>query len=114
MYSFVATANRNRDIEKILTFEGQTETVQWDLSPWEADNSAVSSVSYEVKNGSASVSNESLSSSVASFTVTTSQSGKSLIKITLTTSGNEVGILHLEVYSRDPQVITEDYGFEYR
>lgn len=114
MYEFVATANRNRDIEKILLFEGQTEKVQWNLEPWEDDNSAVSSVNWEVKNGDASVGNEALASSIMSATITCTQSGKSLIKITLTTSGNEVGILHLEVYCRDPQVVTEDYGFEYR
>lgn len=112
MYTFYVTANRNREIDKVLMFEGQTDTVQFDLSPWEADNGTVSSVSWEVKSGSASIANESLSSSIASATITTSSSGKSLVKVTLTTSGNNVGILYAEIFARDPEVVVVE-GNEY-
>ena len=113
MYSFVVTNNRNRDIERVLAFEGQSQVVEFDLSPWEDVNGSVTAVTWTLKSGSAGISSESLSSSVASALITTNQSGRSMIKVSLT-AGSNTEILHFEVFAKDPQVVTEDYGFEYR
>ena len=105
MYEFVVTTNRNREIDKVLLMDGQTETVKFNVAPWEGDNGTVSSVSWSVVSGNASIANTALASSVASATVTGSSGGKSLVKVTLTTSGNNVGVLYFEVYVRDPEIV---------
>lgn len=104
MYSFVVTANRNREIDKVLLMDGATETVQFNVAPWESDNGTVTSVAWSVVSGNVSIANQALAASIASATVTGS-SGKSLVKVVLTTSGNNVGSLFFEVYIRDPDVV---------
>jgi hypothetical protein len=111
MYEFVVTTNRNREIDKVLIMDGQTETVKFNIEPWEGDNGTVTSVTWSVVSGNATISNEALASSVASARVSGSSAGKSLVKLTLTTTGN-VGIVYLEVYVRDPQVVVGD-GMDY-
>lgn len=109
MLSYVVSANRNLQVRNALAFKGEAQTIQFDFSPWEDDNGSVSSVTWEVKSGNASISNESLSSSIASMTLTTSDTGSSMIKLTAT-AGNNTFVTHLRVLSKDPDVITEDYG----
>lgn len=99
---------RNRELDQLLLMEGQAETVNINLGPWEEDNDSVSSVTWSLEQGSASISNENLSSSVASAVITGNSDGKSLIKVTFTTSGNSVLIHYLSVYVRDPQVVVCD------
>jgi len=187
MYSFFVTNNRNRDVERVLAFEGQTQVVKFELGAWEQVNGYVTSVTWTLKSGSAGISGEvdplyqSFSSAVsfigraiiaisgifndeltagtklvvsgsadndgtytveswtttqitveetftttvgdscslfygdraASALITTSQSGRSMIKVSLT-AGSNTEVLHFEVFAKDPQVVTEDYGFEYR
>ena len=111
MYEFAVTTNRNREIDKLLIMDGQTETVKFNVAPWEGDNGTVTSVTWALVSGNATISNEALASSVASARVSGSSAGKSLVKLTLTTTGN-VGIVYFEVYVRDPQVVVGD-GMDY-
>jgi len=102
--TFTVTSIRNRELETVLLMDGQSETISFDLSPWEADNASVSAVTWSVESGSISISGESLSSSVASALITGSSAGKSLVKLTCTTT-SPVLILYLVVFVRDPQVV---------
>lgn len=113
MYTFYLNNNRNREVEKVLAFEGQAQVVQFELGAWEDVNGTVTSATWTLKSGSAGISGESLSSSVASALITTSQSGRSMIKVELT-AGSNTEVVHFEVFAKDPEVVTEDYGFEYR
>ena len=90
-------------------FKGESQSIEYDFSPWEADNGSVTSVVWEVKSGDASIGSESLASSVASCVVTTSNSGRSMIKLTAT-AGSNVFVTHLKVVAKDPDVVVEDYG----
>lgn len=109
MLSYVVKSNRNQQIRGMLAFKGEAQTVQYDFSPWEADNGTVTSVNWELKDGQAAISNKSLASSIASALITTSESGISLIKLTAT-AGNNIFVTHLRVVTKDPHTRIHDYG----
>ena len=87
---------------QLFAFIGEANTIEYDFAPWEADNGSVSAVTWSTELGQAAISNESLASSIASATITTSQEGKSLIKITAT-AGNNTFVTYLHVMSKDPK-----------
>ncbi len=109
MQTYVITANRNRQIEHLLSYEDQAETVKFDFDPWSDDNGAVSAVIWTVESGDAAISNTSLASNIAQSVITTSQIGASLIKIEAT-AGNNKYIAWLRVKAKDVQLPQEDYG----
>lgn len=110
MKSYTVKANRNIQIRSLLGFEGESQRVEYDFSPWEEDNGVVTSVEWLVKNGRVAVSNEALVSSVASSDISSGAYGCSLIKLTAT-AGNNVFVTHLRVVVKDPSVpeLTRDY-----
>lgn len=107
MHSYVITSRRRIPIRGLLTLIGETESVEFDFSPWEADNGSVTGVTWTVESGSAAVSGEALASSVASASITTASEGWSLIKITAT--GTNVFPIYLRVLCRDPKEFIRDY-----
>lgn len=109
MISYIVKSNRNKQRRDMLAFKGESQTVQYDFSPWEADNGTVTTVVWTLKNGQAGITNESLSSSIASALITTSQSGVSMIKLTAT-AGNNIFVTHLRIVAKDPQTRIHDYG----
>lgn len=79
-------------------------------TPWQEDNAAITSVTWVVEYGGASISNEALASGIVSALVTFSQSGKVLISILLNTATTKKK-LWLEIFVKDkPQYINDDYG----
>lgn len=110
--NFYITANRRIQLRNILSYKGKTETHTIDFSPWADDYGTVSSVTGSVESGQATIGNESLTSNVKTFTLTTSEEGSSLLKFTAT-AGNNIEPVYFKVLSKDPQIITEDYGFIY-
>jgi len=109
MKKYVVTSNRKIEIRGLLGFKGESQTVEYDFTPWETDNGSVSSVEWIVESGQASISGESLSSGLASAVISTSESGSSLIKVTAT-AGSNVFVTHIRVVSKEPFVYDEDYG----
>ncbi len=109
MISYIVKKNRNQQRRDMLAFKGETQTVKYDFAPWESDNGAVTSVVWEVKSGQAGISNKTLSSSIATSTVTTSEAGNSLIKLTAT-AGNNIFVTYLRILSKDPYYRIHDYG----
>lgn len=109
MKSYVVKSNRNQQVRSLLAFKGESQVVKYDFLPWEEDNGSVTSVDWAVKSGSAGITNEALSSSVASALITTSDAGSSLITITAT-SGSNVLVTTLRVVSKDPEYRINDYG----
>lgn len=107
---YVIRANRQVQLRKMLAFKGGVETVTFDYSPWADDFGAVTSVTAAVKSGQAAIGNESLTSNVKTLTITTSESGASMIKLTSGGAGNNVNIAYLYVYAKDPTAVTDDYG----
>ncbi len=115
MISYTVKSNRSQQIRKIVAFKGEAQTIKYDFSPWETDNGTVTSVVWSKLRGQAAVSNESLSSSVSSATITTPESGSSMIKITAT-AGNNIFVTHLRVLTKDPNRLYhyDDYGIHTR
>lgn len=108
---YVTTETRQQEYE-LLAMEGDDQAVNFDFSPWAGDNGAVSSVTWSVESGQAAVDGEALASSVASARITTSQTGKSLIKISAT-DGTHTKVVFLKVHCKEPytSAIDTDYGF---
>lgn len=113
MKSYVVTANRSRQIERMLAFKDGAENVEFDFSPWVDDNATVTAVTWTVQYGQASVSSEALASNVASALITTSEAGASLIRLKAT-GGNNIYTAYLYVFCKDPQaIVQDDYGLCY-
>ena len=94
----IRRAVRATQRQDILSFEGQTQTHTIDYSPWADDNGTVTDVTLTVKSGSATIANESLTSNVKTFTVTTTNAGSSLIEAKAT-AGNNIDIYYLRIYA---------------
>ena len=94
----------------IPALEGDVQAIQIDASAWAADNSAVTTATWSIVSGSASVSSTSVASSVASALITTSAIGPSLIKCSLT-DGTHTKVVYVKVRASKPFAsITDDYG----
>lgn len=110
MPDYVITAQDNPELFKHITFKGSATAFSIDFNPWSDDNHDVSSVTWSVEAGQASVSGASLTSNVASALITTSEAGGSLIKA-LADTGTEKYVVFIEILSKGPAVITSnDYG----
>lgn len=107
---FVVTSTRRAVKWPLNMFKGETKTITIDFSPWAEDEGTVTAAVAAVKTGDAAIGNESLASNVKTMTVTTANEGTSMITVTAT-AGNNVKLLYIKVVARDPDVVTNDYGF---
>ena len=51
MKSFVVKTNRTQQSRQLFAFKGESQTVEYDFSPWEEDNGSVSSVAWSTESG---------------------------------------------------------------
>ena len=109
MITYTVTDRRNVQLRGLLAFKDEAQTIEYDFAPWEANNGSVSSVEWTVEKGQAAVSNKTLSSSVAQATITTAQTGASMITLKAT-AGNNIFKTYLRVVTKDPQQRPYDYG----
>lgn len=109
MKSFVITANNNQQIFRDVAFKDGVDTYEFDFSPWVDDNHTVTTVTWTVKAGSATITGQALTSNVASAQITFPNEGGSLIQIKATT-GTETFIAYLDVLAKDPNSAVSDYG----
>ena len=86
---------------QIVQFEGAVKKLALDFNVWSEDNATVSSVTWSVESGSAGISNEALTSNVASINITTSQAGNSVIKA-LATDGTNTIPVYIRIKCREP------------
>ena len=107
--TYVVTANRNRQTERALGFKGERVSVKFKLGPWEDDNGAVSTVTWTVKNGQASIGSEALSSSIASAVLTLSEIGHTVIEFKAAGADN-THVQYLNVLTKRHKTYGEDYG----
>jgi len=110
MTTFYITSQKNPEMLYDYGFlDGVTE-YRFDFSQWAAVNGAITSVTWTVKSGNATISSEALSSNVASALITMPQAGNNLIQVKATTGTDSV-IAYLELTVKDPQAGTDAYGF---
>ncbi len=109
---FVLPTKTHFDTFKDNTSIGDVITYRIDATPWEDDNSTITSATWTVEAGQAAISSEAVASGIVSANVTFSQSGKSLISILLTTATQKKKVW-LQVLCRDLQnETTDDYGLQ--
>lgn len=105
------TAFENQKTFKDAVNIDSAKKYQIDYSPWAEENNNVTTVTWTVQSGNASVSAEALSSNVASALITFSSAGRNLIQVKADT-GTEIFVTYLNIYVRDPEYdFTNDYGF---
>lgn len=107
---FTLTTKTRVDTFRDVVSIGDAVTYQIDCTPWQEDNSAISSASWTVECGEAGISGQSLVSGVVSALITFSQSGKALISILLSTATQKKKIW-LEVRAKDLNGSADDYGY---
>lgn len=107
---FVIRSNELNPIRQLASTVQSAKTITIDYSPWAEDFGSVTAAVVTVESGDASVANEALTSNIKTLVVTTTNAGGSLIRIKAT-AGNSIHVLHIRVFTRDPQVINNDYGF---
>ena len=103
---------RRSNLERMVSFKDKAETVKFDYGAWAEENGTVTAVTWTLKSGSAVISGTNLSANVATAVITTSEVGGSVIKVKATT-GSNIDIAHLDVFTKDPDRIVNDYGFVY-
>jgi len=107
---YTVTHNRQQQIRRMVSFEDQVELVTTDYTPWVDSNGSVTVVTVTVKSGSATVANESLAASVHTMTVSTQQTGSSVIQLKAT-AGNNVHVSNICILTKDPNYPVYDYGY---
>ena len=107
---FTITAEKNPEILRDVAMKDGKKTYSFDFKPWAEDNHDVTTVTWTVKVGQATISGQALTSNVATALVTFSQAGGNLIQIKAATASNEVYVAYLDVLAKDPAVVTSDYG----
>lgn len=110
MKTFYITARRARRKHERLELKGNAETIRFDWSSWAEDNGVtLTGVTWSVESGNAAVSSTSLASNVATGTITVSETGRSLIKLTAT-DGTLIDVQYLEIKGWEPNRYVDDYG----
>lgn len=111
MSDFYIMDKTREQVRQLLQFKGDVKTLSIDFSSWADDNAAVTSATWTVERGQASISSETLASNIASCLVTTNTAGKSMIKV-LISDGTRSEAVYIKVKCKDPQISSfNDYGF---
>ena len=106
---FVVTAKINPGKFADTVSEGDASTYSIDFRPWQSDNSTITSVTWTVETGTATISNTALSSGIATALITFTQDGLCVISA-LATTASEKKKVWIEVNVRDLKYPADDYG----
>lgn len=107
---FVVSAKSNPSKVSSNVCKGDAVTYEFDFTPWQEDNSTITSVTWTLESGSAAISNKVLTSGVATALVTFTDAGRNIISV-LAATATEKKKVFLDVTARDQQLIADDYGF---
>jgi len=101
---FVITSENNPQLFRDVTSKSDAVTYSFDFTPWEEDNSTITSATWTVEAGQAAITNKTLSSGVITSLITTTESGGSLIKLVVTTA-TEIKTVWLDILAKDFKVL---------
>ena len=111
MLNYAITSNRRLQRRSALAFVGESQKVVFDIRAIEEDIGTITSATWTIKTGNAHITNKTLTTNtLVSATVTTQSEGKSSIELKLT-AGNNIFVTYLDIFSKDPEGTTNDYGF---
>lgn len=108
MKTFYITNRNLREVKQHKQKKGQSELIRFDWSAWAEDNGTLTTATWVLESGSASIAGESLTSNVGQAQITTAETGTSLIKVTAT-DGTDIDVQYLEVRAFEPQTDNLDY-----
>lgn len=97
---YFITARNNPDVFRDVQKKGGVETYTFDASAWAEDNNTITTATWSVEKGNATISGQALASNVASAQVSFPEAGGSLIKLLLDT-GTELFVVHVDVIARN-------------
>lgn len=104
------TAKQPMDtFENVVSLNDVVE-YEFDATGWEADNADITSATWTVESGSATVSGQAVTDGVVSALVTYNQAGRVLISVLLNTATVKKK-LWLVANVKDREIMTDDYGF---
>ena len=111
MSDFYVMDKTRQQVRQLLQFKGDVKALSVDFSSWADDNGTLTSATWTTESGQASIGTETLSNNIASCLVTTSESGWSMIKLSVT-DGTHTEAIYIKCMCKDPQAITAipDYG----
>jgi len=109
MPDYVITSEDNQQIFNDADNKGAAITYQFDYNPWSEDNNNVTTVTWTIKSGQATITNEALASNVASSLITLNEIGGTLIEVKADT-GTQIYVTFLNILARDQNRIVRDYG----
>lgn len=87
---------------------GDNQEYSLDFSPWAEEYNGITSATWTVESGDASITNTVLAGNITTANITQSDEGKSLIKVSAT-DGTLVKNIYLDLYFYDPEEFFEDY-----
>jgi hypothetical protein len=108
--SFVVRDNDRVGIRRMTTIKGAVEPIAFDFSPWAEDQGNVTSATWSVIVGKATLSSKALSSNVASAVLSTPEPGETVIQI-LGIGATHTKPVRIRVYTRDESTPISDYGW---
>lgn len=107
---FTLTSKTKVDVFRDTASIGDVVKYEFDCTAWQDDNDTITSVTWALESGQASIASQALSSGLVSGIVTLSQSGKALISLLLNTATRKKKIW-LEIGVKDLEMPADDYGF---
>jgi len=112
---FIITSENNPDLFRDITSKSGAKTYSFDFTPWEEDNSTITSATWTVEAGQAAITSKTLSSGIITSLITTTESGGSLIKLVATTAA-EIKVVWLDILAKDFKVLRagDDYHLHRR
>lgn len=108
---FTVRHNDREDLRTIRTIKGAIQALEVDFAPWADDNGALTSATWSVLSGNATISSTALASSSATATLTTADEGNSVIEVK-GINASYTQPIRIRVYAKSPQAFpVNDYGF---
>lgn len=105
----IVAYSRNGRPHSFRQFKGEAKTYTIDLSRLEAElGETVATTAWEVEVGGVSITNEDLTSSILTADITTSQTGKQLIKLACNTA-SQTHVIYIAIKVNDPKGMSKDY-----
>ena len=108
--NFTLTSKTRVDAFQDEVSIGDATNYQFDCKPWQEDNDTITSVTWNVEHGQASISGQTITSGVLSALVSFPQSGRLLISLLLSTASGQSKKIWLEIYVKDKTGSADDYG----
>lgn len=102
------TAGAKPDQYTDIVSIGDVVSYRFDATPWAEDNSDITSVTWTVESGQASISGQQLASNIISANVTFNQQGSNLISLQINTPTQKKKAW-LQVYAKDVERYADDY-----